>query len=307
LVKGVTVTRPLQIDEKAAATAALDHAVRVYLYDALDDSTRKLYLSMESDPTAAQDGVWTRIFSGIRPLAPELLPDISVYAHNPLLDWRPKKVTPDTLSAFRSRTKEATTDDVLFKIQDKPLSKLMRLVMPAFDMLSLPDLAELFDNDLPKEIRAELTALQRLLKCFAMYTLALHSDIVQSRRLASLTALGMTKDEVLGTQFLLDAQDMQLMKDTVAHRKEKAVLAGVAGLRRPLIKKKPWKKNLRNGRGRGGGQGGEDSQSRDRDRQDKGADDGQEDANKGSKDSSSHKSTSTPGKGKKSFQRGKGK
>ena len=224
-----------------------------------------------------------------------------------MLDWRPKKVTPDTLSAFRSRTKEATTDDVLFKIQDKPLSKLMRLVMPAFDMLSLPDLAELFDNGLPKEIRAELTALQRLLKCFAMYTLALHSDIIQSRRLASLTALGMTKDEVLGTQFLLDAQDMQLMKDTVAHRKEKAVLAGVAGLRRPLIKKKPWKKNLRNGRGRSGGQGGEDSQSRDRDRQDKTGDDGTEDANKGPKDSSSHKSTSTPGKGKKAFQRGKGK
>ena len=234
-----------------------------------------------------------------------MLPDVSVYAHNPLLDWRPKKVTPDTLAAFRSRTKEATTDDVLFKIQDKPLSKLMRLVMPAFDMLSLPDLAEQFDNGLPKEIQAELTALKRLLKCFAMYTLALHSDIVQSRRLASLTALGMTKDEVLGTQFLLDAQDMQLMKDTVAYRKEKAVLAGVAGLRKQPIKKKPWKNN-RNGRGRGSGYGGEDSQSRDRDKQDR-SDDGKEDADKGSKDGSSYKSTSTPKKAKKPFQRGKGK
>ena len=128
-----------------------------------------------------------------------MLPDISVYAHNPLLDWRPKKVTPDTLNAFRFRSKEATTDDVLYKIQDKPLSKLMRLVLPTFDMLSLPDLGQQFDEGLPKEIRAELTALQRLLRCFAMYTLALHSDIVQSRRLASLTALGMTKDEVLDT------------------------------------------------------------------------------------------------------------
>ena len=97
------------------------------------------------------------------------------------------------------------------------------------------------------------------------------------------------------------------MKDTVAHRKEKAVPAGVAGLRRPLIKKKPWKKTIRNGRGRGGGYGGEDSQSRDRDKQDKGDDDGKEDANKGSKVSSSHKSTSTPGKAQKSFRRGKGK
>ena len=44
LVKGVAVTRPLQIDEKAAATAALDHAVRAFVYDTLDDPTRKLYL-----------------------------------------------------------------------------------------------------------------------------------------------------------------------------------------------------------------------------------------------------------------------
>ena len=139
-----------------------------------------------------------------------------------------------------------------------------------------------------------------------MYTLALHSDITQSRRLASLTALGMTKDEVIGTQFLLDAHDMQLMKDTVAHRKERAVLAGVAGLRKPPIKKKPWKKNNRNGRGRGGGSGGEDSQSRDRDKQDKG-DDGKEDASQGPKDGSSHKSTSTPGKPHKGKPRGKGK
>ena len=128
-------------------------------------------------PAAVQDGVWTRILSGVRPPAPELLPDISVYPHNPLLDWRPKKVTPDTSSAFRSRTKEATTDDVLFKIQDKPLSKIMRLVMPAFEMISLPDLADQYENGLPQEIQAELTAQKRLLKCFAMYTLALHSDI----------------------------------------------------------------------------------------------------------------------------------
>jgi hypothetical protein len=307
LLKGVP-TRPLQMDEKAQATASLDRAVNDYLWDALDDSTRKLYLTIREDPTAAPDGTWIRIFAGVRPITSELLPDISVYAHNPLLDWRPKKVTPDTLNAFRFRSKEATTDDVLYKLQDKPLSKLMRLVLPAFDMLSLPDLGPLFDEGLPKEIRAEITALQRLLRCFAMYTLALHSDIAQSRKLASLTALGMTKDEVLGTQFLLDAQDFQLMKDTVAHRKERAVLAGVAGQRKPQIKKKSWKRNNRNGRGRGGGQGEEDSQSRDRDRQGKGDDDGSnESATKGSKDSSSQKSTSTPGKPYKGKPRGKGK
>ena len=98
---------------------------------------------------------------------------------------------------------------------------------------------------------------------------------------------------------------MQLMRDTVAHRKEKAVLAGVAGLRKPPIKKKPWKKDNRNGRGRGGGQGGEDSQSRDRDN--KGDDGNKDEASQGSKDGSSQKSTSTPGKAKGKFQRGKGK
>ena len=196
-----------------------------------------------------------------------MLPDISVYAHNALLDWRPKKVMLDTVAAFRFRTKEAVTDDVLYKIHEKPLAKLMRLVFPAFEMIFLPDLADQFSDGLPVEIEAELTAQKRLLQCFATYTLALHSDLAQKRRLVSLTALGMAQDEVIGTQFLLDAHDMQLMKDTVAHRKERAVLAGVAGLRKPPIKKKPWKRNNRNGRGRGGGQGGEDSQSREREQQ----------------------------------------
>ena len=127
------MTRPLQLDDRAAATAALDLAVKDYLYDMLDDSTRKLCSTVTLDPLNAEDGVWNRIFSGIRPSAPEMLPDISVYAHNALLDWRPKKVTPDTLAAFRFRSKKATTDDVLFKLQEKPLAKLMRLVFPAFE------------------------------------------------------------------------------------------------------------------------------------------------------------------------------
>ena len=57
LVKGTPVTRPLQVDNKAAASAALDLAVRVYLHDILDDSTRKLYHSVASDPSNVEDGV----------------------------------------------------------------------------------------------------------------------------------------------------------------------------------------------------------------------------------------------------------
>ena len=82
------------------------------------------------------------------------------------------------------------------------------------------------------------------------------------------------------------------------------MLAGVAGLRKPLIKKKKWKKNDRNGRGRGGDNRNEESQSRERDNK---GDDGKDEASLGSKDGSSHKSTSTPGKAKGKFQRGKGK
>ena len=98
LVKGTSVTRPLQLDDRAVATTALDLTVKKCLFDMLDDSTRKLYLTIREDPTAAPDGTWARIFSGVRPMTSEMLPDISVYAHNPLLDWRPKKVTLDTLA-----------------------------------------------------------------------------------------------------------------------------------------------------------------------------------------------------------------
>ena len=76
LVKGTSVTWPLQVDDRAAASAALDLTVREYLFDVLDDSTRKLYNSVASDPSNVEDGVWNRIFSGIRPSVPEMMPDI---------------------------------------------------------------------------------------------------------------------------------------------------------------------------------------------------------------------------------------
>ena len=80
---------------------------------------------------------------------------------------------------------------------------------------------------------------------------------------------------------------------------------GVAGLRKPLIKKKFQKKKFGdcNGRGRGGGQGSEDFPSRERDN----TGDGKDEASQGFKDGSSHKSMSTPGRQKKPFQLGKGK
>ena len=94
-------------------------------------------------------------------------------------------------------------DDVLFKLQDKSLRNLTRLVMSAFDMIQLPDLSLQFEGGLPEEISAELAAQKRLLKCFAIYTLALHSDSVQKGKLTSLTALGMTEHEVLALNSFL--------------------------------------------------------------------------------------------------------
>ena len=93
------------------------------------------------------------------------------------------------------------------------------------------------------------------------------------------------------------------MKDTVARRKDKGVLAGVAGLRKPLIKKKSQRTKFgdRNGRGRGGDGRNEDSQSRERDN----TGDGKDEASQGSTDSSSQKFTSTPGRLKKPVQRGR--
>ena len=80
-------SRPLQLDGRAAATAALDLTVKEYLFDMLDNSTRKLYSTVALDSLNAEDGAWNRIFSGIRPSEPEILPDISVCAYNALLDW----------------------------------------------------------------------------------------------------------------------------------------------------------------------------------------------------------------------------
>ena len=86
LVKGTPVTRPLQLDDRAAAAAALDLTVKECLFDMLDDSTRKLYSIVVLDLLNAENGVWNRIFSGIHVSAPKMLPDISVDAHNVLLD-----------------------------------------------------------------------------------------------------------------------------------------------------------------------------------------------------------------------------
>ena len=89
--------------------------------------------------------------------ASALMPDLSTYARDGMLDFRPKKVAPDVNAAFRSCAKEADTDDVLLKVQVKSLRPLCRLDMPAFEMIQLPDLTEEYE-DFPKEFVHELGA-----------------------------------------------------------------------------------------------------------------------------------------------------
>ena len=96
------------------------------------------------------------------------MPDRSTCAHNGLLDFRPKKVRPD-MTASCSHAKEAVSDDALFKLKDKVLRPLCRLVMPAFEMIQLPGLSEEYESD-PQEIVNKLQAQKRLLKCFATHT-----------------------------------------------------------------------------------------------------------------------------------------
>ena len=57
-----------------------------------------------------------------------------------------------------------------------------------------------YDEDFPEEIRQELDAQKQLLRCFAIYTLALHSDSVHRRKMCSFTAHGLSEDEASGSK-----------------------------------------------------------------------------------------------------------
>lgn len=100
-------------------------------------------------------------------------------------------------------------ENVLFKLQEKPLRNLTWLVMPAFEMLQLPDLSLQFEGGLPEEVTAELASIETVVEGFR--NLHTRTAFGCNTETTSLTALGMTEHEVLGTQFLLDAHNMQLM------------------------------------------------------------------------------------------------
>ena len=80
--------------------------------------------------------------------------------HRTLLDFRSRKVSPDVTAAFRSKAKEAAIDDVLFKLQDKLLRQILRLVVPSLSLVNLPDATEEYE-DFPADIKQEISLSRR--------------------------------------------------------------------------------------------------------------------------------------------------
>ena len=246
---------------------------------------------------------WSRILSGIRPERPELLPSVAQYNHSALVDLRPVKATGDVETALKAKPRDQAQDDLLFKILDKPMRALHRLIIPALDYVNMPDLTKDYDDDFPEEISRALNASNTLLRGFAMHTLALHSDLMHRRRILAKTALGASKQEAEGAKNVLDSWDRADLKTLAEQRKERAILAG------NLLKRKVPDSGRRRKGGRGGGKGRFNRRDREegsspRRGESSGGDEAEQSAKKGSKDGS-NKSTSTPGK--KKFPRGKGK
>ena len=65
-------------------------------------------------------------------------------------------------AVYRSKAKEAAIDDVLFKLQDKLLRQLLRLVVPSLSLMNLPDIFEEYDEDFPDEIKQEISLSRQL-------------------------------------------------------------------------------------------------------------------------------------------------
>jgi hypothetical protein len=246
---------------------------------------------------------WSRILSGIRPERPELLPSVAQYNHSALVDLRPVKATGDVETALKAKPRDQAQDDLLFKILDKPMRALHRLIIPALDYVNMPDLTKDYDDDFPEEISRALNASNTLLRGFAMHTLALHSDLMHRRRILAKTALGASKQEAEGAKNVLDSWDRAKLKTWAEEKKERIILAG------SLKRKAPEGGRRRKGGGRGNNRNRyrnrEDDSSPQKSRgEGSGGENADKSAEKGSKDGS-NKSKSTPGK--KSFQRGKGK
>ena len=137
------------------------------------------------------------------------------------MDLRPVKATGDVETALKAKPRDQAQDDLLFKILDKPMRALHRLIIPALDYVNMPDLTKDYDDDFPEEISRALNASNTLLRDFAMHTLALHSDLMHRRRILAKTALGASKQEAEGAKNVLDSWDRAELKALAEERKER--------------------------------------------------------------------------------------
>ena len=97
------------------------------------------------------------------------------------MDLRPVKAIGDVETGLKARPRDQAQDDLLFKILEKPMRPLHRLILPALDYVNMPDLTKDYDDDFPEEITRALNASHTLLRGFTMHTLALHSDLMHRR------------------------------------------------------------------------------------------------------------------------------
>ena len=234
-----------------------------------------------------------------------MLLSVTQYGHRPLIDLCPVKHIRDVEAALKAKPRDQAQDDLLFKLLDKPMRPLHRLIIPALELADMPDLTKDYDDDFDPDIKRALSASSSLLRGFAVYTLALHSDRMHRRKVLAMTALGASKHEAEGAKNVLNSWDREDLKAIAKDRKERAILAG------NLLKRKVPEGCRRR---KGGGRSNDRRYRRTREegsppRQSRGegtggGDRAEQSAEKGSKDGS-NKSTSTPRA--KSARRGKGK
>ena len=120
------------------------------------------------------------------------------YDHCPLIDLQPVKPVGDVETALKAKPRDQAQDDLLFKLLSKPMAPLHRMIIPALELANMPNLTKDYDDDFDPDIKRALWASSSLLRSFANYTLALHSDMMHRRKILAMTALGASKHEAEG-------------------------------------------------------------------------------------------------------------
>ena len=233
LVKAAQPTR-------AQKSLRLRTIVDGHLQFLLTEDAAATYDELWHDLADADARTWSSIFSSFRPPS-DLKPDLTEFPFPDLVDFRPKATNHETAEAFKRFPKQQAIDETLKSIADRQVRPLGRLAMAALDLGST-DL-----SDKPEEVKAHADKMQVALIRIAQFILMLHSDLIQRRKLAAFTAIGMKDHEAneVYRNALLDEKDFVFMKSVNDRRLE------FAKLRSQLQKQQGKGKGRGRGRGRG--------------------------------------------------------